>query len=96
MASEARELRDRDTLGSDTGSPHQEKIVSFPVRFLSPGERKETIVLASYPRSGNSLLRSLMEKLTGIVTGSDTKPTRSLSKRLLDCGLQVKLQVLSP
>ena len=39
-------------------------------------------LLASYPRSGNSLLRSLMERMTGIVTGSDTRPDRTLSKEL--------------
>lgn len=39
-------------------------------------------VLASYPRSGNTLLRTLLERTTGIVTGSDTRPDRTLSKAL--------------
>jgi hypothetical protein len=39
-------------------------------------------VLASYPRSGNSLLRSLVERVTGCVTGSDTRPDRTLSRQL--------------
>jgi hypothetical protein len=39
-------------------------------------------VLASYPRSGNTLLRTILERVTGIVTGSDTRPDRTLSKSL--------------
>lgn len=41
-------------------------------------------LLASYPRSGNSLLRSLLERVTGVVTGSDTRPDRTLSLELAD------------
>ncbi|KAL9191392.1 hypothetical protein ACHAXT_001098 [Thalassiosira profunda] len=36
-------------------------------------------LLASYPRSGNTLLRTLLEKTTSIATGSDTRPDRTLS-----------------
>jgi hypothetical protein len=44
-------------------------------RFLSAGEGSgPTIVLASYPRSGNSLLRKVLEHITGVITGSDTRP----------------------
>lgn len=39
-------------------------------------------VLASYPRSGNTLLRTLLERTTSIITGSDTRPDRTLSKAL--------------
>jgi len=39
-------------------------------------------VLVSYPRSGNTLLRHLLERLTGIVTGSDNRPDRKLSRDL--------------
>jgi hypothetical protein len=41
-------------------------------------------VLVSYPRSGNSLLRTLLERTTGIVTGSDTRPDRALSRELAE------------
>ncbi|KAL3768241.1 hypothetical protein ACHAW5_003004 [Stephanodiscus triporus] len=45
-------------------------------------------LLASYPRSGNTLLRTLLERMTSIVTGSDTRPDRTLSRSLaLDHGL---------
>ncbi len=43
-----------------------------------------TTVLASYPRSGNTLLRSLLESITGYVTGSDTRPDRTLSLALAE------------
>ncbi|KAL7548256.1 hypothetical protein ACHAWF_011544 [Thalassiosira exigua] len=39
-------------------------------------------LLASYPRSGNTLLRTLLERCTSIVTGSDTRPDRTLSRSL--------------
>ncbi|KAJ8609555.1 hypothetical protein CTAYLR_006030 [Chrysophaeum taylorii] len=60
-------------------------------RFLEEGDEaygKETVVLASYPRSGNSLLRGLIERMTGVVTGSDTVPTRTLSKALQEYGVR--------
>jgi len=41
-----------------------------------------TTLLASYPRSGNTLLRNLLERTLNIVTGSDTRPDRNLSKDL--------------
>ena len=44
----------------------------------------DVIVLASYPRSGNTLLRSLMERTTLCVTGSDTRPDRTLSRALAE------------
>ena len=43
------------------------------VRFapaLWPGGNANLVALASYPRSGNSLLRTLLERLTGVWTGS--------------------------
>ena len=39
-------------------------------------------LLVSYRRSGNTLLRTLLERITNIVTGSDTRPDRSLSQAL--------------
>jgi len=43
-----------------------------------------TTLLASYPRSGNTLLRSLLETVTGFVTASDTRPDRILSVALAE------------
>ena len=45
-------------------------------RFFEAGEYLHTVALASYPRSGNSFLRALLERATGFVTcarGSDPK-----------------------
>ena len=54
-----------------------------PVPFpCSSTSGNGTIVLASYPRSGNTLLRTLLERTTLCVTGSDTRPDRTLSKAL--------------
>ncbi len=56
-------------------------------RMMKPSEsRRLTIGLVSYPRSGNSLMRSLIEDITGIYTGSDTRPDRSLSVALKESG----------
>lgn len=44
----------------------------------------ETIALVSYPRSGNSMLRGMLEQHYGIYTGSDTRPDRTLSRALRD------------
>ena len=41
------------------------------------------ILLSSYPRSGNSYLRGLLEGSTGIITGSDSRPNRNLSASLI-------------
>lgn len=85
----------REWLQDDEGS----SLEQFPpnqllLRFLSKYDRtsrngaifgtRGVTLLASYPRSGNSLARSLLERTTGIVTGSDTRPDRSLSRELAE------------
>jgi hypothetical protein len=59
------------------------------LRFLDKSNAKQFTemigtLLVSYPRSGNTLMRTLLEKVTGIVTGSDTRPDRSLSLELAE------------
>jgi hypothetical protein len=44
-------------------------------------------------RCGNTLLRRLMEQVTGIITGSDTRPDRTLSRSLAAFGLQVCVHI---
>ena len=39
--------------------------------FLDGEARHHAIAVASYPRSGSSLTRALLEGLTGVWTGSD-------------------------
>jgi len=65
------------------------KECGFPplLRFYSENHtifRPGTTLLVSYPRSGNTLLRSLLEATTKFVTGSDTRPDRTLSLALAD------------
>ena len=57
-------------------------------RFLLPEESCAQVGLVSYPRSDNSLLRSLLEEATGVVTGSDTPPHSVLSQELARRGLR--------
>ena len=40
------------------------------MRFLSPSESRQKVALASYPGSGNTWARLLLEELTGVYTGS--------------------------
>ncbi len=58
-------------------------------QYLSEDDyrRNDRVALASYPRSGNSLLRSLLEKLYGVTTGSDADPKRTLNQQLVDMGM---------
>lgn len=43
--------------------------------------------MASYPRSGNTMLRAYMEKIMGIATGSDADISKKLNEDLLSGGL---------
>jgi hypothetical protein len=67
-------------------------ITSLPaMRFLTDKSEEvdqETCILASYPRSGNTLLRAYLEKMMGLVTGSDCDIEKKLNKELLTMGLQ--------
>jgi hypothetical protein len=56
-------------------------------RFLQAGEAGETVVLASYPRSGNTMLRKLIEAATGVLTGSDSRQDRAMVRDLKMYGL---------
>ncbi|GBG26432.1 WSC domain-containing protein 1 [Hondaea fermentalgiana] len=62
-----------------------------PIRFLAEKDPRTSlsrrVALASYPRSGNSLLRSIVERLTHIYTGSDCDPLRPLNKQLVQAGM---------
>lgn len=57
------------------------------LRFLHKDSDFQTVqstLLVSYPRSGNTLMRTLLERITGYVTGSDTRPDRNLSRELAE------------
>merc|ERR1711991_248340 len=57
----------------------------LPLGYFTSSSRHKTC-LVSYPRSGNSFVRRKLEEVTGIITGSDSRPNRTLSKALLRCG----------
>ena len=77
-------ISSKPTIPTDTGwrPPSLELL-----RFLddeSDFKKIQSAVLVSYPRSGNTLLRTLFERITGHVTGSDTRPDRNLSRELAE------------
>ena len=49
---------------------------------------QDSLILASYPRSGNTLLRKYLENITGLVTGSDMALFLENNKVLMEAGLQ--------
>ncbi len=48
----------------------------------------DRVLLVSYPRSGNSFIRTLLEKRFGVITGSDSRFNRPLATSLMRCGFQ--------
>ncbi len=58
-------------------------------RFLAAGWKRKNVALVSYPRSGNSYLRRLLETWSTVITGSDSRPNRTLSASLLRSGFRV-------
>ncbi|GKY99094.1 hypothetical protein MPSEU_000864900 [Mayamaea pseudoterrestris] len=64
--------------------PADQTLLRFLTKQTNDFSGRGITLLASYPRSGNSLLRSLLERTTGIVTGSDTRPDRNLSRELAE------------
>lgn len=48
---------------------------------------KDTVLMTSFPRCGNTLLRAYLEKIMGIVTGADTDIKLKLNKDLMLRGL---------
>jgi hypothetical protein len=43
--------------------------------------------MASYPRSGNTMLRAYLEKIMGLTTGSDRNIKLKLNRDLMELGL---------
>ena len=50
-------------------------------------EDQDTIIMVSFPRSGNTLLRAYLEKIMGLTSGSDCDITKKLNKDLMLMGL---------
>ena len=47
----------------------------------------DAVVLTSYPRSGNTMLRKYLEKIMGLVTGSDADMGKRLNREIMEMGL---------
>ena len=54
---------------------------------LEAGADADAVVLTSYPRSGNTLLRGYLERIMGLCTGSDCDISKKLNVALMDMGL---------
>ena len=69
-----------------------EKTTEIPDHILEPKYLSknvfEKVVLASYPRSGNTLIRKYLEDITGIPTGSDFDQAFKRPHNLIDMGLK--------
>jgi hypothetical protein len=48
---------------------------------------QDTVIMTSFPRSGNTLLRAYLEKIMGLTSGSDCDITKKLNKDLMLMGL---------
>ena len=72
--------------------PTNEEKTKLPDLHFFDGEathdnEPECTVMTSFPRSGNTLLRATIEKIGGLVTGSDCDITKKLNVALMDMGL---------
>lgn len=67
------------------------KVVKPPLKFLDPNleetEDQDTVIMVSFPRSGNTLLRAYLEKIMGLTSGSDCDISKKLNKDLMLMGL---------
>mmetsp|Transcript_2253 Transcript_2253/g.1596 ORF Transcript_2253/g.1596 Transcript_2253/m.1596 type:complete len:83 (+) Transcript_2253:29-277(+) len=52
-----------------------------------PDIEQEKVSIVSFARSGNTLSRAYIERLTGVITGSDASLKEVLSRDLFDSGL---------
>jgi hypothetical protein len=69
------------------GPSSEEVIAELEIpKILSENPFEKTLI-CSYPRSGNTFVRKLMEEITGILTGSDCSPKQKLNKDLKEMGL---------
>jgi hypothetical protein len=67
------------------------KLQKPKIHFLDVDQEEamdqDTVIMASYPRSGNTLLRAYLEKIMGQTSGSDCDILKKLNKDLMLMGL---------
>jgi hypothetical protein len=77
-------LRFQKSMSTDTTRANCTEFQSLCLNHHRQQQQQSTILIVSFPRSGNTLVRSLLERTTGNITGSDSRPDRSLSKELAE------------
>ena len=75
----------KSQLNTDKAELNQTEELSF--LDYTAGEAQEKVLLTSFPRSGNTLIRTYLEQLTSIPTGSDCDIRRPLNRQLKEMGL---------
>lgn len=66
---------------------NQLEIMKFVDTKIEEDIDQDTVIMVSFPRSGNTLLRGYLEKIMGLTTGSDCDITKKLNKDLMLMGL---------
>ena len=88
---ETGQIKEFQDYKNDLLSPATEALQLPSLHFLDgKGESDEgpdTVVMTSFPRSGNTFLRATLERIMGIVTGSDCDISKKLNVALLEMGL---------
>ena len=67
--------------------PNQLEIMHFIDTKIAEDIDQDTVIMVSFPRSGNNLLRGYLEKIMGLTSGSDCDITKKLNKDLMLMGL---------
>lgn len=80
--------RKQEMTSRDIIKPEDLNFLSTETDGMSDIATLEKIILTSYPRCGNTLLRTYLEQLTNIYTGSDCDLRRPMNKQLKDMGMQ--------
>jgi hypothetical protein len=77
----------RDLTSKDSIKQSEITFLNTDQDGMTDPEPVEKVLLTSYPRCGNTMLRSVLEELTRIYTGSDCDLRRPMNKQLKDMGL---------
>lgn len=77
----------QDLLQKASDGQVKKPILKFLDLAGEESDDQDTVIMASFPRSGNTLLRAYLEKIMGLTTGSDCDIEKKLNKDLMLMGL---------
>ena len=77
----------KTSLMSQPTTPNLPSLHFFDGKSDKDDYEHDSVILTSYPRSGNTLLRAYLEKVMGLVSGSDCDITKKLNVALMNMGL---------